>query len=66
MIRNYFKTAWRNIRRQKSYAIINIAGLAIGVAACLLIGCVLNLPRACGTITSLRASTPVDYVGFPI
>lgn len=37
MIRNYFKIAWRNIRRQKSYAFINIAGLAIGVAACLLI-----------------------------
>ena len=37
MIKNYLKTAWRNIVRQKAYAGINIAGLAIGIAACLLI-----------------------------
>ncbi len=37
MIRNYIKTAWRNLMRNKSYAAINITGLAIGVAACLLI-----------------------------
>ena len=37
MIRNYFKIAWRNIIRQKGYSGINIVGLAIGVAACLLI-----------------------------
>ncbi|HEU4903386.1 MAG TPA: ABC transporter permease, partial [Flavisolibacter sp.] len=37
MVRNYFKTAWRNITRQKGYSLINIIGLAIGVAACLLI-----------------------------
>jgi putative ABC transport system permease protein len=37
MIVNYFKVAWRNIRRHKAYASINIVGLAIGIAACLLI-----------------------------
>jgi putative ABC transport system permease protein len=37
MIRNYFKIAWRNIVRQKGYSGINIVGLAIGIAACLLI-----------------------------
>ena len=37
MLRNYFKTAWRNISRSKAYAVINITGLAVGVAACLLI-----------------------------
>ena len=37
MIKNYFKTAWRNLLRNKGYAVINIAGLLIGVAACLLI-----------------------------
>lgn len=37
MLRNYFKIAWRNITRQKGYSGINIIGLAIGVAACLLI-----------------------------
>jgi putative ABC transport system permease protein len=37
MLRNYFKIAWRNIKRQKGYSLINIIGLSIGVAACLLI-----------------------------
>jgi putative ABC transport system permease protein len=37
MIKNYIKTAWRSLARNKSYTAINIAGLAIGIAACLLI-----------------------------
>src|SRR6476620_7891438 len=37
MIKNYLKIAWRNIIRQKGYSGINIVGLAIGIAACLLI-----------------------------
>src|SRR5688572_4326506 len=37
MIKNYFKTALRNLVRNKSYAAINITGLAVGIAACLLI-----------------------------
>ncbi len=37
MIKNYFKIAWRNIIRHKGYSSINILGLAIGIAACVLI-----------------------------
>jgi putative ABC transport system permease protein len=37
MIKNYFKTAWRNVVRHKAYSAINIAGLAVGIAASLLI-----------------------------
>src|ERR1700751_1587903 len=37
MFKNYFKIAWRNINRRKAYSAINIFGLAIGIAACLLI-----------------------------
>ena len=37
MIRNYFKIAWRNLARNKVYATINIAGLALGISACLII-----------------------------
>ena len=37
MIKNYFKIAWRNLRKHKAYSAINIAGLSIGIAACLLI-----------------------------
>ena len=37
MIKNYFKTAFRNFQRHKSYALINTLGLAVGIAACFLI-----------------------------
>lgn len=37
MIRNYFKTALRNILRYKGFTFLNIMGLAIGMAASLLI-----------------------------
>src|SRR6266496_2490122 len=37
MVKNYFKTAWRNLVRGKSFSIINIAGLAIGMAGAILI-----------------------------
>jgi len=37
MIKNYLKIAWRKITRNKVFALINVAGLSIGVAACLLI-----------------------------
>lgn len=37
MFKNYFKTAWRNIKSHKSYAAINIIGLAVGIAASFMI-----------------------------
>jgi len=37
MIRNYSSIAWRNIKRNKVYAAINISGLAVGIAACLIL-----------------------------
>lgn len=37
MIRNYFKIAWRNLLKHKGFTFINITGLALGIAACLLI-----------------------------
>lgn len=38
MLKNYFKTAWRNFQKNKILSVINFAGLAIGIAAVLLIG----------------------------
>jgi putative ABC transport system permease protein len=38
MFRNYLTIAWRNLIRNKTFSIINILGLAIGMAAALLIG----------------------------
>ena len=37
MLKNYFKVALRNLLRQKSYSLINIFGLAFGVAVCLMV-----------------------------
>jgi putative ABC transport system permease protein len=37
MLRNYLKTAFRHHRKQMSYFLIHLSGLAIGMAACLLI-----------------------------
>jgi putative ABC transport system permease protein len=37
MIKNYFKTAWRNIWKNKVFSAINIVGLAVGIAACIVI-----------------------------
>jgi putative ABC transport system permease protein len=37
MFNNYLKIAFRNLKRYKAYSLINIAGLAIGIACCLLI-----------------------------
>src|SRR5688500_16865597 len=37
MFSNYFKTAWRNITRNKTLSVINITGLALGLTCSLLI-----------------------------
>ena len=37
MIKNYFKTAWRNLIKNKGYSFINIFGLAIGMAVTVMI-----------------------------
>ena len=37
MFKNYFKTAWRNLMKNKIFSLINILGLAIGITAFLLI-----------------------------
>jgi len=38
MFRNYFKTAFRNLWKNKASSFINIFGLTIGLCSCLLIG----------------------------
>ena len=38
MLKNYLKIAWRNLRTKKGFSFINITGLAIGMAAVILIG----------------------------
>ncbi|MEO6218918.1 MAG: FtsX-like permease family protein [Ginsengibacter sp.] len=37
MFKNYFKIAWRNLMKNKTFSLINIFGLSVGLACCLLI-----------------------------
>src|SRR5437867_7242270 len=46
MIKNYFKTAFRNLVRNKNYAIINISGLAAGIAICLVMFIVIRYEKS--------------------
>jgi putative ABC transport system permease protein len=38
MIKNYFKTAWRNLVKNKAHSFINIVGLSVGMAVAMIIG----------------------------
>ena len=38
MIKNYFKTAWRSLLKNKTYSVLNILGLATGIGVALIIG----------------------------
>ena len=42
MFKNYFKVSFRNIKRNRIFSFINIAGLAVGIASCLLIAIYVN------------------------
>ena len=46
MFKNYLRTAFRNLSRNRSYAFINVVGLAVGVAACLLIFLVIQYEKS--------------------
>lgn len=38
MLKNYLKIAWRNLTKNKAYTLINVGGLALGMAVTLIIG----------------------------
>ncbi|MDB5153386.1 MAG: hypothetical protein JWR54_2137 [Mucilaginibacter sp.] len=46
MIKNYFKTALRNLVQNRSYSFVNVTGLVVGIAACLLIFLVLQYEQS--------------------
>ncbi len=37
MIENYFKIAWRNLKKNRVFSLINIAGLSVGISVCFII-----------------------------
>ena len=38
MLKNYFKTAWRSLVKNRASTVINIGGLAIGMMVAMIIG----------------------------
>ena len=38
MLQNYLKITLRNLNKRRAYALINVLGLAVGMAVCLVIG----------------------------
>ncbi len=56
MLKNYFTTAYRNLLRNKSYAAINLIGLAVGIAACLLIFLVIQFETSFDTFHKKKES----------
>lgn len=77
MIKNYLIIAWRNLSKRKGYSLINIGGLAIGIAACLLLFTVVryelsydkfnpNFERVHRIVTQDDFSDGIDYTaGIP-
>src|ERR1035438_8286693 len=74
MLKNYFKTGWRNIKSHKAYAAINIIGLAVGIAASLIIFLVIhyemnydnfqsNKTRICRVVTTYTNPSNGEVIG---
>ena len=55
MFKNYFSIAVRNLKRNKIFSLINIAGLAIGISASLIILSIRTIKSAIANpVKSLR------------
>ncbi|RDC65596.1 ABC transporter permease [Adhaeribacter pallidiroseus] len=52
MLRNFITTAFRGLQRNKAYSVINIAGLALGIACCLMIFLVVRYEQSYDTFHS--------------
>ena len=48
MLKNYFKTAWRNLIRNKTFSLINILGFSLGMTCSLLIMLCVNDEKSVG------------------
>ena len=54
MFKNYFKTAFRSLVRNKNYTFINIAGLAVGIAVCMMIFIIIQFQTSYDTFHSKK------------
>ncbi len=80
MFKNYLKTAFRNLKRNKSYALINTLGLTVGIASCLLLFLVIrfessfdnfhpkknSIYRVCSEFHNEEGTSYHDGVSFPV
>ncbi|MCX6214305.1 ABC transporter permease [Spirosoma sp.] len=62
MLPNYLKIAWRTIRQQRLYSLLNITGLALGLAACALLIQYVRFEQSYDRV----ASAPVEGDDKPI
>jgi putative ABC transport system permease protein len=49
MFKNYFKTAFRRLIRNRNYTIINISGLAVGISVCMIIFMIIQFQKSFDT-----------------
>jgi ABC-type antimicrobial peptide transport system permease subunit len=54
MFKNYFKTAFRSLIRNRNYTFINIAGLAVGIAVCMMIFMIIQYQTSFDTFHSKK------------
>jgi len=54
MFNNYFKTAFRSLIRKRNYTVINIAGLAVGIAVCIIIFIIIQFQTSFDTFHSKK------------
>ena len=57
MFKNYFKIARRNLTRNKSYAAINVTGLAVGIAVCMVIFIIIQFQTSFDTFHAKKDRT---------
>lgn len=57
MIKNHFKTAFRSLLRNRNYTIINILGLAVGIAVCMIIFIIIQFHTSFDNFHSKKDST---------
>ena len=76
MLKNYLKVTLRNLWRHKSYTAINVLGLAVGLACCLLIGLYVyhewsydrfheNAERIHRLVKEVQADTEIEIARVP-
>jgi ABC-type antimicrobial peptide transport system permease subunit/AraC-like DNA-binding protein len=57
MFKNYLKIAWRSLTRNKSYAAINVTGLAVGIAVCMVIFIIIQFQTSFDSFHSKKDRT---------